>query len=353
MNYLEKLKESAKKNNSIVCMGLDPVTSAMPDDKSDVINPMDAVSHFFNEIFLEMKEQNVLPGAFKPNQGFYLGYDHPRRDSCNGSKALAEVLAQLEDMFPGTPVILDYKRGDIAKSSANYAKEGFDAWEADAVTVAPYMGTDSVMPFAEYCKNGKGVYVLNRTSNKVGAKDFQSLQVIDNPDSFYRTLVERITEFVGERINEGKDVKTPEFEDFVKDTGNALSKGLYEVVANKIVEWAQGNPGVGAVVGATSLDELSDLAKMYAGKNIPLLIPGVGKKSQGGQGGDASEVTDRLRDAGYDLNLARINSSSGLTHPWAKNKDMKEKLEKNQWKHYAKVCVAELNKLNEQIAYKP
>ena len=66
----------------------------------------------------------------------------------------------LRGKFPGIPVILDAKRGDIATSSTNYAREAFEAWHADCVTVSPYMGTDSVMPFAFA---DKGVYVLNRT----------------------------------------------------------------------------------------------------------------------------------------------------------------------------------------------
>lgn len=300
MNYLEKLKDSAKKNNSIVCMGLDPVIKAIPQTWNPENIPY--ITDFIHEIFLEMKKQNVLPGAFKPNQGFYVELDNGREKNFNGSSHLANIMNLIEKEFPGTPIILDPKRGDIAKSSANYAVEGFESWRADAVTVSPYMGTDSVGPFAEYCNDerGKGVYVLNRTSNK-GAKDFQNLEVV-----------------IGDKV-------IP----------------LYMVVANKIIEWSKDHPGVGAVVGATSPDELSDLAKLYAGKDIPLLIPGVG-----GQGGSGKVVRERILDAGYDPSLARISSSSGITHPWAKKKEKAPE-------DFAKVCVEELNKLNEQISYKP
>jgi len=299
MDYLEKLRRSAEKIGSIVCMGLDPVPEAMSELKLDYWFKAEA---FFEDILKEMKTQGVSPGAFKPNQGYYLRMDKPREGNFMGSRALANIMDLLDSEFPGIPIILDFKKGDVKKSSENYAVEGFDNWKADAVTVFPYMGTDSVSPFTDYCdKNaGRGVYILNRTSNE-GAKDVQDLP-LNTRDSGLDTLV-------------------------------------YQQVAKKIVDWAKDRPGVGAVVGATSKEELSDLAKFYAGKDIPLLIPNVG-----GQGGRADDVTAILRDSEYDLSLARVNSSSGLTHPWKKAPAPRD---------YAKVCVAELNKLNEQIGYKP
>ncbi len=299
MNFLEKLRESAIETGSIVCMGLDPVIEAMPEELARF--GVNRVPEYFESIFREMIYQKVFPGAFKPNEGFYLVHDKSIQEAFPGSGALARVLKILESRFPRIPVILDYKRGDIAKSSANYAAVGFESWGTDAVTVSPYMGTDSIMPFGDYCNDeqGRGIYILNRTSNK-GAEDFQNLPVV-----------------VGDE-----------------------TMPLYMVVALKIKEWAKDHPGVGAVIGATSLEELTDLAGLYVGKNIPLLIPGVG-----GQGGSAEEVVSRLSDVGYGLKLARINSSSGLTHPWAKKKQAAPD-------DYAKVCVEELNKLNEAIGFK-
>jgi len=321
MNFVERLRASAKKRGSIVCMGLDPVPSALPEGMQSINH----VPGFFEKIFQEMKDQGVFPGAFKPNQGFYVSHDQPRGTEedpedirFDGSTALCDVMGIAEAYFPDIPIILDSKRGDIATSSANYAREGFESWQAGAVTVAPFMGTDSVGPFAEFCKGkevhvigsdsdgphiesfdqeGKGVYVLCRTSNP-GAGDFQNLQTADG---------------------------TP----------------FYIHVARKIVEWAKDSPGVGAVVGATAPDELSRIVEELAGKDIPLLIPGVG-----GQGGSAEDVMKRLRDGGYDTGIVRINSSSGLTHPWAKKKQAAPD-------DYAKVCVAKLKELNEQIGYKP
>jgi orotidine-5'-phosphate decarboxylase len=178
----------------------------------------------------------------------------------------------LDSFFPGVPVIMDAKRGDIARSSLNYAKEAFEAWGTDAVTVSPYMGTDSVSPF--YYPD-KGVYILDRTSNPGGA-DLQDLVVMDKVDA--------------------SDVYP-----------------LYMAVAHAIAGWADIHEGVGAVVGATNMEELGRLAAYYAesGRQIPLLIPGVGS-----QGGSATEVMAALKKAGYPMPLARINSSSSLTHPW-------------------------------------
>ena len=300
MNYLEKLRKSAEQTGSIACMGLDPVVEAMPEmhAKEGILG----VPHYLEAIFNKMKSEGVVPGALKLNQGFYVRHDKPRERDFPGSRALAQVMDLIGTIFPEVPTILDYKRGDIAKSSANYAVEGFECWKADAVTVSPYMGTDSVGPFSEYCNDdkGKGVYVLDRTSNK-GAKDLQNLDVL-----------------IGENIS------TP----------------LYNIVADKITEWAKDNPGVGAVIGATSPEELSDLAKLLAAHPIPLLIPGVG-----GQGGKADDVIARLADNGYDLSIVRINSSSGITHPWAKKKEAAPN-------DFVRICVEELHKLNEQIDYK-
>lgn len=269
MSYLDKLKNSALEEGNIVCMGLDPVLSALPYES---LPARERIASYFAELFKRMRLEGAVPSAFKPNIGYYSSLDKPREEDFSGSLALVDTLELLDTYFPGIPVILDSKRGDIARSSGNYAAEAFTAWEADAVTVSPYMGTDSVLPFAY---ENKGVYVLNRTSNP-GAVDLQNRSIID-------------------RIEE-REVHP-----------------LYRSVAHKIAEWASDHPGIGAVVGATSLTELEDIASYYSDKEIPMLIPGVGS-----QGGSAPEVIAALKKCGYPLELARINSSSGLTHPWKK-----------------------------------
>ncbi len=269
MSYLDKLKNSALEVGNVVCMGLDPILSALPHEELDT---RERISSYFAELFKRMTLEGAFPSAFKPNLGYYASLDRPREEDFSGSLALVDILELIDTYFPGIPVILDSKRGDIARSSGNYAKEAFEVWGADAVTVSPYMGTDSVMPFAF---EDKGVYVLNRTSNP-GSADLQNRSVID-------------------RIEE-REVHP-----------------LYRSIAHKIVEWSRDHKGIGAVVGATNMAELEDIASYYSSEDIPMLIPGVGS-----QGGSAPEVIHALKKTGYPLELARINSSSGLTHPWKK-----------------------------------
>jgi orotidine 5''-phosphate decarboxylase, subfamily 2 len=267
--YIDLLRESAKECGNITCMGLDPKVGTLPLSEENIRTRINA---FFQELFHRMKIEGVIPAAFKPNIGYYSALDAPRDSNFLGSEALSDVLDMLEVFFPGVPVILDSKRGDIATSSANYAEEAFTSWGADAVTVSPYMGNDSVFPFA---KEGKGVYMLNRTSNPGGA-ELQNLTVIDPID---------------------------EKENYP----------LYIAVAHQIAAYSNQHKGIGAVVGATNMAELKDIAAYYSDKEVPLLIPGVGS-----QGGSAPEVIGALKEIGYPIELARINSSSGLTHPWKK-----------------------------------
>jgi orotidine-5'-phosphate decarboxylase len=286
MNYLEKLEESAKLVKNITCVGLDPKVEVLP--KSDK-SLRELLNDYFYTLFRRMSLSGLIPAAFKPNIGYYQSLDKPRDENFEGSLALCDVLDLLDNFFPSIPVILDSKRGDIARSSLNYAIEAFDCWKCDATTVSPYMGSDSVSPFQV---ENKGLYVLNRTSNP-GGKDLQNL-VCDN------------------------------------------DLPLYLEVSKKIVEWSEKTPGIGAVVGATSMKELSDITQYYSDKNIPMLIPGVGS-----QGGSATEVIKSLRSANYPLYLARINSSSGLTHPWKKD---------HAPENWLDLCTKQIKELIEETA---
>ncbi|MCX6823178.1 MAG: orotidine-5'-phosphate decarboxylase [candidate division SR1 bacterium] len=290
MNYLERLKDSAQKTGSIVCMGLDPNINALP-----LLHKEGGIRGFkvyLEEIFSEMRKQSVQVSMFKPNEGFYARNNVYRFGSHVGDDTLTGIMVMVQEAFPHAIINLDAKRGDIATSSDNYAYEIFEEFMVDATTVHAYMGFDSISPFANYCiTHDKGVYALCRTSNP-GAEDFQGLELKDG-------------------------------------------RRLYQAVASKIIDWSKGYPGLGAVVGATSLDELEVLASMFAKHNIPMLIPGVGK-----QGGSAKEVANILRKVGYPLYLARINSSSGVTHPWGKGEAPA---------NYAEICVGEIRKLNDEI----
>ncbi len=290
MTYSEKLRASASQVGNITCMGLDPQVETLPFQDNDIRTNL---NQFFQVLFRRMVLAGLIPSAFKPNIGYYQALDRPRDEDFSGSLALADVMDMVENFFPGIPIILDSKRGDIARSSLNYANEAFTAWGSDAVTVAPYMGHDSVKPFIDHTPLEKGVYVLNRTSNP-GGKDLQNLEVHTGEETIL----------------------------------------LYQEVARQIISYNSGTGSVGAVVGATNMEELKALASLYAESSAPLLIPGVGS-----QGGDAPSVMAALRQSGYPVELARINSSSALTHPWKKGEAPEDWLE---------MCEASLRKLLEE-----
>lgn len=286
MDYVTLLEETAGRTGNCACLGIDPNFGALPEGLD--------VRSFFLELFEEIDRKNISLAAVKPNIGYFSKLDRPLEGNFSGSKALADIVKAL----PARPFILDAKRGDIATSSANYAFEAFRCWGADCVTVSPYMGNDSISPFATAIGEDaadKGFYILNRTSNP-GGKDLQN-----------------------QLMQDGRPV--------------------YMHVADLIAKWnKEFSSGVGAVVGATNLREFEELAEFYADKRIPLLIPGVGS-----QGGSAPDVIGIMRKAGYPLELARINSSSALTHPWAKRKEAAPA----DWKQ---VCVDAIRKFTEECA---
>lgn len=260
MNYIEHLINSSEATNNIAVMGLDPKVEALPEGYT--------VESYILKLLEEMHKRNLIPAAFKPNIGYYTALDCPLVEDYRGSKALAHIIKVL----PNVPLILDAKRGDISSSSLNYAIEAFRGWIADAVTVSPYMGNDSISPFVLNFPS-KGIYILTRTSNP-GGKDLQNLILKDGSP-------------------------------------------LYMSVASTIVSWnKEYSKCIGGVVGATNLKEFEDIVTLYGPENIPILIPGVGS-----QGGDAKSVISIMKKVGYPLSLARINSSSALTHPWAKKKE--------------------------------
>ena len=192
MNFTEKLIKAAQKNNSLVCIGLDPDPALMPDRVT--------VSEFNKEI---IDATSDLVCAYKPNLAFYevMGIE--------GIKALEQTIAHVPTHIP---IIGDAKRGDIGNTARAYAKTLFSTFNFDAATVNPYLGFDSLEPFLQY--RDRGVFILCRTSN-AGAVDFQAL----------------------------------EFD------ADGSRHPLFEIVARKASEWnTYGN--IGLVIGATYPDEL-------------------------------------------------------------------------------------------------
>jgi len=239
--FLEKLARIIEKNHSLLCVGLDPAPALLP-GKTSVLE--------FNKAIIDATADLVC--AYKPNIAFY---------EALGNEGI-DVLKRTREHIPeDIPVIIDAKRGDIGNTAEAYAGSIFDYYRADATTVSPYLGYDSLEPFLRY--TDRGVFVLCRTSN-AGAADFQSL-------SF---------DLDGSR------------------------KTLFEIVAEKVSRWnASGN--LGLVVGATYPDELKLLRQRYP--DMPFLIPGVGA-----QGGDLEKVISYGVDANRQKTI--INSSRQILY---------------------------------------
>ena len=144
MDFTEKLKTTIRRNDSLLCVGLDPYPERIPTTYDNVLA--------FNTAIIEATADLVC--AYKPNYAFYeaLGVE--------GLRCLQETI---ERVPAGIPVILDAKRGDIGSTATAYAHAAFDVWKADAVTVNPYLGRDAVQPFIDH--QGHGVFVLCHTSN--------------------------------------------------------------------------------------------------------------------------------------------------------------------------------------------
>lgn len=229
MAFVEQLRRRWDAAGSLVCVGLDPEPAKFPARFRD--DP-DAVFAFCRDIVDATAEYAC---AFKPQIAHFaaLGAEH----------ALARLIAHIHAAHPGIPVILDSKRGDIGSTAQHYAAEAFDRYRADAVTVNPYLGRDSVQPFLD--RADKGVIVLCRTSNP-GAGDLQDLLVHGRP--------------------------------------------LYQQVAHKVAHECNAHGNCALVVGATWPEQLREVRGIVG--DLPFLVPGVGA-----QGGDVEAVVRNARTA--------------------------------------------------------
>ena len=170
MSFITKLAESSRARDSIVCVGLDPEPDLIPEMLGS--GPQAAL-RFLRKVIRATCDYVC---AYKPNLAFYERY---------GSAAFDVLGLTLQAIPSDIPVVLDAKRGDVPNTSAAYADALFDSFHADAVTVAPYIGMDSIEPF---CRDGRYALVLARTSNP-GAGDLQDLVVDGRP--LYERVVER------------------------------------------------------------------------------------------------------------------------------------------------------------------
>ena len=220
--FTQQLGRVWEKNDSLVCVGLDPEIERFPAHIRAEASPI----FHFNRAIIDATADLVC--AYKPQFAHYAAYE--------AEDQLERTIEYIHRAYPGVPVILDAKRGDIGNTAERYASEAFERYGADAVTVNPYLGGDSLEPFLRHAE--RGVLVLCRTSNP-GAGDLQDLPVAGRP------LYQVVAELAARRWN---------------SRGNCL-----------------------LVVGATYPRELAAVRALVG--DMPLLVPGVGA-----QGGDVEQV---------------------------------------------------------------
>lgn len=242
--FIHALRSAWQRNHSLVCVGLDPEPAKFP---AHLKGRPDAVFEFCAAIVDATAD---LVCTYKPQIAHFA--------ALRAEEALERLIAHIHDRHPGVPVILDAKRGDIGSTAQHYASEAFERYRADAVTLNPYLGRDSIQPFLD--RADKGVVLLCRTSNPGGA-DFQAL-----------------------------------------DCGGAP---LYLRVAESIArDWnAHGNCAL--VTGATWPQELGKVRAVVG--DMPLLVPGIGA-----QGGDVEAVLRHGLAA--DGNGLMISSSRAILY---------------------------------------
>ena len=178
MTFEQKVDKASEKNNSLLCLGLDPDLEKLPKHLLKQKNPL----FEFNKKIIDVTYNLVC--VYKPNIAFYeaLGIE--------GLEQLKLTIEYIQKNYPQTPILLDAKRGDIGNTAEKYAQSVFDYWKVDAVTVNPYQGFDSIEAYLKY--KDKGIIVLCRTSNP-GAADFQDLKV--NGEPLYISVAKKIIQW--------------------------------------------------------------------------------------------------------------------------------------------------------------
>ena len=227
MHFIEALRQTWRTNDSLVSVGLAPERATFP---AHLRGAPDAIFQFCREIVDATAD---LVCCYKPQIAHFAAH--------RAEDALERLIAHIHVKHPGVPVILDAKRGDIGSTAQHYAAEAFDRYDADAVTLNPYLGRDSVQPFLD--RADKGAILLCHTSNP-GSTDLQEL-IVRGPD------------------------------------GNDMP--LYQHVAATIARDWNANGNCALVVGATWPEQLAQVRALIG--DMPLLVPGVGA-----QGGDVEAV---------------------------------------------------------------
>jgi len=242
--FISQLERAWDRANSLVCVGLDPEIERFPRQFADQASPI----FQFNKAIIDATADLVC--AYKPQFAHYAAYE--------AEDQLERTIDYVHRNYPDIPVILDSKRGDVGNTAERYAIEAFERYHADAVTVNPYLGGDSLEPFLKY--SDKGVIVLCRTSNP-GAGELQDLEIQG------RRLFHVVADLAARRWNA---------------RGNCL-----------------------LVVGATYPRELAQVREIVG--NMPLLVPGVGA-----QGGDVAQAVENGQSAAGTGLI--ISSSRGILY---------------------------------------
>lgn len=269
MTFIESIENAWKEKNSLLCVGLDPDMEKIPAHLRAGNHPL----FQFNKAIIDATSDLVC--AFKPQVAYY--------SAIGAEEDLELTIRYVHENYPSIPVILDAKRGDIGSTAQKYAMEVFDRYEADAATINPYMGFDTMKPFLD--RNDKGVIILCRTSNP-GASDIQDL------------------------ITNGKK--------------------LYRVVAEKAATTWNRNNNILLVVGATYPQELKEV-RAIAG-NMPFLVPGIGA-----QGGDIEAAVANGKTTGGTgmiINSSRAILYAGLGHDFAEAARKAAMMLKNEINRY-------------------
>jgi orotidine-5'-phosphate decarboxylase len=244
--FVQKYQTRVKSHNTMLCVGLDPDITKLP---ASIVGQGGAIYSFCREIVDATAD---LVCAYKPQIAYFA--------SARAEDQLEQLIDYIHQNYPDIPVILDAKRGDIGSTANHYAAEAFERYQADAVTVNPYMGFDSIEPYLAY--QDRGVFILCRTSNP-GGSDLQFLEL---------------------------------------NNGQAPQK-LFEKVAQLAADKWNTTGQIGLVVGATFPAEIEKV-RQIVGDTMPLLIPGIGA-----QGGDTVATVK----AGHGTNLL-INSSRAILY---------------------------------------
>lgn len=216
MTFRQKFENIVKKNNSLLCVGLDPDLEKF---SKDLLRIKDIIFEFNKKIIDETCD---LVCAYKPNIAFY------EAEGLEGLSQLKKTIEYLQSNYPEIPIVLDAKRADIGNTARMYAKSVFKYWKTDAVTIYPHLGKDTILPFLEY-KN-KLTILLLKTSNP-GSSMFQDLPINGKP--------------------------------------------YYLEMAEEIKTWRYSN--IGIFVGATYPKELEELRKLFS--NNIFLTAGLGAQS--------------------------------------------------------------------------